>query len=207
MVCWNLCHAHLKEVGLTQIPTYHGTLLINLSCKNPCRFFIRDSFCRLLDIHLLVWSELGRLWPFWPMKDLRMQWSWAFSLVCQVVLRAGLDYMKEVHRSRLLGWNAFFTCQGLHYGQDFSGGWLQAWMTKWQYCLLREVYGGQVSWATSNPRTSNWTYGELQLNGFFSWFFVGLFYHFVRHTNRCLKITLSWDTSWLTGAPLRRRLN
>ena len=31
------------------------------------------------------------------MKDLRMQWSRAFSLVCEVVLRAGLDYMKEVH--------------------------------------------------------------------------------------------------------------
>ena len=40
-------------------------------CRTPCR----------LPIHLYVWSELGQSPPFRPMRALRLQWSWAFSLV------------------------------------------------------------------------------------------------------------------------------
>jgi hypothetical protein len=33
-----------------------------------------------------MWSELGRSSPFRPMSALMLQWSWAFSLVCEVAL-------------------------------------------------------------------------------------------------------------------------
>jgi len=37
----------------------------------------------------------------------------------------------------------------------------------WKHFLLGEFSGGQVSWATSNPRTRNLTFGELQLEVYF----------------------------------------
>ena len=55
-------------------------------CRTPCRLFIHEAFFEPLGLHLGVWSELGRSPPFWPMKALRLQWSRAFSLVCEVAL-------------------------------------------------------------------------------------------------------------------------
>ena len=85
MVCWNLCHAYLLEVGLMQIPTNHDTLSI------VCHVEIHVDFSFMiitLDLHLRVWSELGRSRPFRPMRDLRLQWSRAFSLECEGALRS-----------------------------------------------------------------------------------------------------------------------
>ena len=66
-----------------------------------------------------------------------MQWSQAFGLVCEVVQRIGLDYMTELHRSRLLGvwndndwqWNGFFTWVISH----ARGGGVTLWpnLLKW----------------------------------------------------------------------------
>ena len=56
---------------------------------------------------------------------------------------------------------------------SLSSGELQAWMKTmtwlltWQRFLLGEFSGGQVSWTTSNPWTSNLTYGELQVEGIY----------------------------------------
>ena len=55
---------------------------------------------------------------------------------------------------------------GLHYGQESFGGELCTWMKKmtwlpmWQY-FFEGFSGGQVSWATSKPRTRNLTSEEL----------------------------------------------
>ena len=81
MVCWNMCHANLLKVGLTQIMANYKTIIYSMPCRNPHRFFIRDDFFEHLDFHFLVWSELGQFQPFRPMRDLRMQWSQAFTLV------------------------------------------------------------------------------------------------------------------------------
>ena len=35
---------------------------------------------------LLVWRDLEQSWPFRPVRILRIQWTWAFSLVCEVEL-------------------------------------------------------------------------------------------------------------------------
>ena len=56
-------------------------------CRTPCRLFIHELFLGPLGLHLRVWSELGPSPPFRPMRALRLQWSWAFSLVCEMVLR------------------------------------------------------------------------------------------------------------------------
>jgi hypothetical protein len=69
---WNLIHSSL--------------------CRTPCRLFIHEVFFRPLSLHLHVWSELGRSLSFPPMRALRLQWSWAFSLVCEVALRAASHY-------------------------------------------------------------------------------------------------------------------
>ena len=72
-------------------------------CRTLCRFFIHEVFSGPLGLHLLVWSEFGRSPPFRPMRALKLQWSQAFSLVCEVALKAGLDYNDKVHHSRILG--------------------------------------------------------------------------------------------------------
>ena len=61
-------------------------LIHSPSCRTPCRLFIHEFFFGPLGLHLRVRSELGRSPPFRPMRALRSQWSWAFSLVCEVAL-------------------------------------------------------------------------------------------------------------------------
>ena len=60
--------------------------IYTMSCRNSSRFFIYDNIFGPWGLYLLVWSELGQSQPFSSMRDLRMQWSWAFRLVCQVAL-------------------------------------------------------------------------------------------------------------------------
>ena len=57
------------------------SLIHSLPCRTPCRLFIHEVFFGPLVLHLRVWSELGQSPPFRPMRTLRLQWSWAFSLV------------------------------------------------------------------------------------------------------------------------------
>ena len=52
----------------------------------PCKLFIHEVFFGPLGLHLSVWSELRRSPPFRPMRALRLQWSQAFNLVCEVAL-------------------------------------------------------------------------------------------------------------------------
>ena len=55
-------------------------------CRTPCRLFIHEVFSVHLGLHLCVWNELEQSPPFRPMKALRLQWSWAFNLVCEVTV-------------------------------------------------------------------------------------------------------------------------
>ena len=55
-------------------------------CTTSCRLFVHGVFFGPLGLHLRVWIELGRSPLFRPMKALRLQWSWAFNLVCEVAL-------------------------------------------------------------------------------------------------------------------------
>ena len=61
-------------------------LVHNPPCRTPCTLFFHEVFFGPLGLHLRVWSELGQSPPFRPMRSLRLQWSWAFSLVCEVAL-------------------------------------------------------------------------------------------------------------------------
>ena len=65
------------------------TLSIVCHVGLSCRLFIHEVFFGPLGVHLRVLSELGRSPPFQPMRALRLQWSWAFSLVCEVALKFG----------------------------------------------------------------------------------------------------------------------
>ena len=55
----------------------------NPPCRTPCRLFIHEVLFGALSLHLRR-SALGRSPPFRPMRTLRLQWSRAFSLVCEV---------------------------------------------------------------------------------------------------------------------------
>ena len=66
-------------------------------CKTSCRLFIHEVFFRPLGLHVRVWSELGRSPPFRPIRALRLQWSWAFSLVCEVALTIALVSSRSLH--------------------------------------------------------------------------------------------------------------
>jgi hypothetical protein len=56
------------------------TLIHNLPCRPPCRFFIHEIFLGPLGLHLLVWNELGWSPPFRPMRALPLPRSGTFSL-------------------------------------------------------------------------------------------------------------------------------
>ena len=68
-------------------------------CRTPCRLFIHKVFFGPLGLHLREWSELGRSPPIRPMRGLRLQWSWAFNLACEVALS-----LKSLN-SLSFGWN------------------------------------------------------------------------------------------------------
>ena len=67
--------------------------IFNFPCRNPCRLFIHDRIFGPLGPRLLVWNELGRSRHFRRMRDRKMQWLWAFSLVCQVALTTNLRFL------------------------------------------------------------------------------------------------------------------
>ena len=64
----------------------HNTTFLVNHVRIHADFFIHDNFFGLVGLCLLVCIELGQSWPSQPMRDLRMQWSWAFNLVCKVTL-------------------------------------------------------------------------------------------------------------------------
>ena len=107
-ICLEIHHAkkYLKNNGLPKFasgPPLWGrpnenskrpwNLVRSLPCKTPCRLFIHEVFFGPLGLHLRVWSELGRSPTFWPMRALRLQWSWAFSHVCEVALKYENSWM------------------------------------------------------------------------------------------------------------------
>ena len=63
-------------------------LIHSSPCRTPCRLFIHEVFFGPLGLHIRVWSALGWSPPFRPMRALRLQWSHAFGLVCEVALSA-----------------------------------------------------------------------------------------------------------------------
>ena len=66
------------EGGLDGSFRWPWNLIRSPPSRTPCRLFIHEVFFGSLGLHLGVWSELGRSPPFWPMRALRLQWSWAF---------------------------------------------------------------------------------------------------------------------------------
>ena len=56
MVCRNLCHVHLKEVGLTQIPAYYDSQRIVIGRHNV--FVQDDLFTNMIKVHLLNHPQL-----------------------------------------------------------------------------------------------------------------------------------------------------
>ena len=58
-----------------------------MPCRSPCRLYIHLTFTYSIGLSSVVWSKLGLAPPFPPMRVLEVQWSWAFSLVCEVDLR------------------------------------------------------------------------------------------------------------------------
>ena len=92
MLCRNLRHAHHLEMGLTHIPASRETLFILCHVRIHVDFSSStiQSFGSL-DLHLCSgWSRLVR-----PMRDLRMQWSEAFDLMCEVALRWATNYVSR----------------------------------------------------------------------------------------------------------------
>ena len=70
MVYWNLRQTHLQELVRTQTPTYHAPLSTIWHVGLHVELLFGP-----LRIHLLVWIELGRSPPSWPMRALTLQWS------------------------------------------------------------------------------------------------------------------------------------
>ena len=69
-------------------------------CRTPYRLFIHEVFFGPLGLHIRVWSELGRSPPFRPMRARKLQWSRAFSLVCEVALSCRWIGRRACHKLR-----------------------------------------------------------------------------------------------------------
>ena len=96
LVCWNLHQVYsLLEVGLMQILATQCFVVSYVGIH--VNFFVHDNFSGSLGLHLLVWSELGWSLPFRPTRDLIMQWSLVFSLVCKVALKVHKDGVKPTN--------------------------------------------------------------------------------------------------------------
>ena len=88
MVSQNLRQAHLLEVGLTKIPRDHETLSIvrhirlrvDISSMKSCLGFRPSPLCVKQ-----TWT-VGRSVSALSTNESSFQWSWAFSLVCEVAL-------------------------------------------------------------------------------------------------------------------------
>ena len=74
------------EGGPNDYPKRSWNLIHSPPCRTPCRLFIHVVFFGPLGLHLRVRSEVGRSPPSRPMRALRLRWSRAFSLVCEVAL-------------------------------------------------------------------------------------------------------------------------
>ena len=93
----NFRQTHLLEVDLTKTPGDHKTL----STIRHVGFHVdissvHEAFFSAFRLH--VWNELGQSPPFRPMRALRLQWSRAFSLVCEMAL----DFMHHHQLQRKL---------------------------------------------------------------------------------------------------------
>ena len=82
--------------------------------------FIYDDFFGSIGLNLLMWSEFGRSWPFWPMRGLGIQRTHAFSR------HVSSGAKKHLISSHTLIVN---TCFPLHY----VGHTWQVVATKWCY--------------------------------------------------------------------------
>ena len=63
-----------------------------MPCRNPCGLYIHLAFTYSDGPWSVLWSKLGLAPPFPPMIMLEVQWSQARCLVCEVVLRVGLQW-------------------------------------------------------------------------------------------------------------------
>ena len=85
MVWKNLHRVYFSKVGASR-KFRHTMNYQGISCRNPCGLFVQESFFGLLYLHLLSWSGLGQSRPLRQMKDLTLQWSQAFDIVCELSL-------------------------------------------------------------------------------------------------------------------------
>ena len=92
MFCWKIIQKNHGLPKFVSSPPLGGrpdknswrpwNLIHSPPCKIPCRrLLIHEVFFGPFGLHLCVWSELGWSLPFRPMRALRLQWLWAFSLV------------------------------------------------------------------------------------------------------------------------------
>ena len=63
-----------------------------MPCRNPCGLYIHLAFTYSDGPRSVVCSELALTPPFPPMRVLEVQWSQALCLMCEVVLRVGLQW-------------------------------------------------------------------------------------------------------------------
>jgi hypothetical protein len=118
MVSWNLRHTHFFGGGLLgggpdENSGRPWNLIHSLSCRTSCRLFIHEVIFGPIGLHLHVWSELRQSPPFRPLKTLRLHWSRAFSLVCELGLSQdpstsdSTGYMLTSFGSSVLNWGLF----------------------------------------------------------------------------------------------------
>jgi hypothetical protein len=102
-----------RNLGLSGRP---WNLIHSPPCRTPCKLFIHEVLFGPLGLHLGVRSELGRSSPFRPMRALRVQWSRAFSLVCEVALKSTPVWRDSSRLACLEAWHAHSSkvCLGAH---------------------------------------------------------------------------------------------
>ena len=83
-------------------------MIHSMPCKNLCRLYIHLAFTYSIGPSSVVCSEFGPAPLLPPMRVLKVQWSRALNLVCEVALRITrilIDYARKLPRTwpRYLG--------------------------------------------------------------------------------------------------------
>ena len=121
--------------------------------------FIHLAFTYSFGPSTIVWRELGPAPPFPPMRVLKVEWTWALSLVCEVAI----SYAKVVIASSSQSLIEEHAANGVH------PSWI--WLS-WQLCSEEEEnkvvqwIGVQIQWMYFIPLPQvAWGWQE----GFIKW--------------------------------------
>ena len=116
-----------------------------MPCKNPCGLYIHLAFTYSVGPSSVVWSELGPVLAFPPIRVLEMYWSRALSLMCEVAFSSPHAHFL----SYLNGYLVYYKLIYIHPHRASHGGRRLPLISQWfaQYAHLKTNLLQKLNWS------------------------------------------------------------